>query len=233
MITTNTPQDTLESIRKEVMIRSGATAGASFGYPLFEAFITDAHRQLWTMVDWTFLKTHNDQPLVVGEKWYDLPDDCAMEKIERVVFKYNAAGIEYILRPKIEDGMRSTVPNGLPFRYEVRTNPDSPLPNAIQIEVYPVIQQTGILRIYYERSVSKFVDPEDRSVVPSDLVFLFALYNSLTHFGKPSAQSVGDQFKALLATYRAKNRAKKVYAPSGYGNMLIEDLTYTVPPVNA
>jgi hypothetical protein len=233
MINTNTPQDTLESIRQKVMIRTGAAAGASFGYPLFESFVTDAHSQLWTMVDWKFLKTHNDQPLNVGEKWYDLPGDCAMEKIERVVFKYNPEGIEYILRPKIEDGMRSTTPNGLPFRYEVRTNPESPSPNAIQIEVYPVIQTSGILRIYYERSLSKFIDPADRSVVPSDLVFLFALYNAQIHFGKPSAESIGDQFKALLSTYRAKNRAKKVYSPSNHGNFLIEDLTYTVPPVNA
>jgi hypothetical protein len=230
MITTGTPQDSLEAIRTKVMIRCGAAAGASFGFPLFESFIKDAHDQLWQMVDWKFLKTFNDQPSVIGERWYDLPSDCAMEKIERVVFKRRGSSIEYRMNSGIDESMRSIDLSGVPYRYEVRTNPNSPAPNAVQIEVYPKVSVDGIIRVYYERSFARFSEPSDLSVIPSDLVFLFALYNAQEHFGKPAMKSTGDQFKALLSSYRAKNRVKTLYEPRLIRGTYVEDFAYLVPP---
>lgn len=221
---------TLEALRTDLMIRTGAAAGASFGYPLFEQFLRDAHDQLWWMVEWTFRDTINNQPVNVNEKWYDLPDDCDMEKLERLAYIRQGSSVEYNVELGIDDWMRSVQSSSVPYRFAIRTNPDSPNPNAVQIELYPTPQQTGILRTYYQRSAQRFVEPEDVSSVPDDLVFLMALYNALLHFNKPNAQAVGDQFTAKLANYRAANRRQTIYRRNHNQKMLPEDYAYTIPP---
>lgn len=233
MITTGTPQRTLEELRTSLMIRTGAAAGASFGYPLFEEFLKDAQNQLFLMLHAKYLQTYNDQPANVGEKWYDLPDDCAMEKIQRVAYRRAGSNIEYILKPLIEPWMRSISPTGVPYRYEVRTNPDSVDDNPVQIEVYPVIKTPGTLRVYYERGLKRFTEPTDRATMPDELIMLLALFNAKSHFNKPDAASIGDQFKAALSRHRAANRVKSVHAPDVNRQILPEDMPYTLPPEQA
>jgi hypothetical protein len=231
-ITTTTQQRTLEELRRALMIRTGAAAGVSFGYPYFDQFLNDAQSQLYEFVDWKHLVTENIQPLQVGERWYDLPDDCNLERIRYVGYRNLNTSQWYRLKYGIDDWMRSINTQAFPYRYMTRWNPAAPANNVnpIQIELYPVVSSVGQLRVEYIKRLGRFTEPGDRCTLPDNLVLMHALYNVKLDKGRPDANAIGQQLESLLMQVRSDHRQSSVIRPKEDGEMLPEDRTYLYPP---
>lgn len=233
-VTTAAKQRSLGSLRRSLMIRSGAAAGASFGYEIFDEFLKDAQRQLYTLVDWKHLVNDNIQPVNIGEKWYDLPDDCDLERILSVTYRINGSSRwNGAMSYGIPLALRSVNINGYPYLYETRNNHDAPsgVVNPVQIELYPVVQKAGQLRVEYVKKLQPFESDNDTATLPDDLILLHALYNSKSHFNRPDAQSIASQLEAMLGRARSQHRKISVVHRAPVNGMLPEDLSYLYPPV--
>src|SRR5687768_15035077 len=82
---------TLGQLIQDVRAEAGHSLQASLGTAMRDVIINILQRQqrrLWEDSDWPFLRVRRDVVVQAGQRYYDLPTDMTLERVERVEFKH-------------------------------------------------------------------------------------------------------------------------------------------------
>lgn len=224
------PFRTLESLRTELQARIGAAAGIAFAKPLLDSFLRGAQEALYELVPWKHLRAVAEIPVANGSVWYDLPEDCDLERIESVSVLYGNTWLS--LREGIDLAHRNHATPGTPCRYEIRWNESSTAAWPVQVELYPVPVLDGMLRIEYQRTCLPFTADNHEASIPTGPLFLHALTNAKLHYRQPDGPAYAKQLEAMLTALRAGHRRASVVVPRRSPRMLDEDKGYCLPPTD-
>jgi hypothetical protein len=231
MTFSSAPFRTLESLRTELAARVGGMAGVSFGHPILTSFLQGAQEALYEIGQWRHLRSHAEIAVSAGSVWYDLPDDCNVEKIGLVAHRISGTWVP--LHEGIELRHRNFSAPGQPSRYDVSWNPDAVAPAwKVQIELHPQPIAATTVRIEYTRSLLPFFLDDHVASIPTGPLFLHALANAKQHFRQPDAPSYAAQLEALLTSIQAGHRRVNVIRPAGRRRVLDEDIGYLLPPTD-
>ena len=209
--------DTLQSLRTRMMIRLGHAASANRPPPgmgaLLDDFLREAQRFLYEKVA-SFRQTRFfEWPLEQGVRFYGFNDGdggCTKMVPELVEGVYVcdgdpaqerwvelAAGID----PRLYTG---GVNESWPSRYEFRSC----------IEVWPAPDsRAGYLRIKAKGELMPFKADEDRTTIDSDLVFMLALANAKSHYGKQDAAQYNGMVQSRIGDLIAAEHHTRRYVP--------------------
>ena len=191
---------TLGEIRADIQVRLGFGMSGQAGIvnsPLIDSMIRSAQEQLYLQYDFTELKAVFERSTGETQAYYDYPANCNAERIYNFSVKWSGRYIG--LKRGIEIEHRNVTTTGVPQRYELRD----------QIEVWPVPDSVNyMLRFEYIKTLSPLVSNSDRTVIPSELVFLHALANAKSHYGDSDAATYTSQLDAALI--KLKQRQRKI-----------------------
>lgn len=228
MTFTTTPFRTLESLRTELQARLGAAAGVAFAKPIFDSFLRGAQDALYELVPWKHLRASAEIQVAEGSRWYDLPQDCNLERIGLVAMQ--AGGVWQPLTEGIELRHRNFAAPGAPTRYDIQWNAAATTDWKVQLEIFPVPAQDGWLRIEYTRALLPFAADNDVASIPTGPLFLHALTNAKLHYRQPDGPQYATQLEAMLSELRGRHRRITTIGP-GRPRILDEDLVYTRTPL--
>ena len=196
----STPRfDTLGNLRKRLATRLGFGAQAdviALQLPMLDDFLQSAQTYLWRAVSWRHLQKVVSEPLGVGQRVMDLPDDADISSIKRVwvrdgtVWQEIGAGIP--LRDEV---------TGRPCRFELLAHEEG----VLQLHFYPTPNELVDVKVEYEAVPASFTASTDRASLPDDLIFFHALINAKAHYRQPDVQAVSGQYEQSLRAAREAN----------------------------
>ena len=205
--------DTLGNLRRRLAVRLGFGAQADalgIQAPILDDFLQSAQVYLCRIIRWRHLQCLHVEDLCVDQRVMDLPDDCLIDGIHRVlvldagVWREVKAGLPAILSKRGEDV-------GIPMRYEFVAHEES----VGQLHFHPIPTEKVSVAIEYYASPSRFTASTDRASIPDDLIFLHALANAKAHYRQPDAQAASGQLDNALVKARIHNFG--VDDSSGFG----------------
>ena len=193
---------TLEELRENlaVSLGFGAVAGTiDLQIPILTQFLQQAQMQLWRDVRWQHLLRTHIEPLGVGQRVLDIPDDFAMGRMVRV-FRKESDGWRSLSHgfPECMDDDET----GEPEFYDVSARFDG---RHVQIEFWPVPLALVDIRIDYYAVPMRFTHNNDRASVPDDLLLALSLVTAKGHYRQPDVQLYADRFSNLLRQAKADN----------------------------
>jgi len=193
---------TLGSLRAELQTRLGFGMSGQAGIvnsPIMDSFLRSAQEQLYAQFDWRELVTFEEILTGADQQFYDYPADCNVERINTVAI-WNGGEWQQLVEG-ISLRERSVDLGGWPLKYE----------RAAQMELWPVPTTQLRLRRDYVSVLAPFVESSDRTSIPSEHVFLFALANAKAHYRQPDADRYEKQMDALLVKLKAQHRGRSVW----------------------
>lgn len=203
---------TLGKLRDDVQARIGAVATTAFGDNLIESFLIDAQNQLYELCEWKHLRASAEKEIVAGHVWYDLPDDCNLEKITGIWIKRQGRYVP------MHEGISVSDRNwqiGDPCRYDIQWNSAAPDGEwKVQAEIFPPPTYDTTLRIEYTRSLLPFSEPDHEASIPDSAIFLHALTNAKLHFRQPDGPAYQTQLNAMVGKLKSEHRRQKVFGPA-------------------
>lgn len=209
---------TLGSLRAELQTRLGFGMSGQAGIvnsPIMDSFLRSAQEQLYWQFEWRELCTAEERLMGTGQALYDYPDGCNIERITSVAV-WNG-GRWQPLTEGITLEERSLNVGVWPLKYE----------RFEQMEVWPVPTSQIRMRREYVKALAPFDSSNDRTSLPSELVFLMALANAKAHYKQADADRYATQLDGLLARLKAKHRGQSVW--SRPGSTLDKDSFYRYP----
>lgn len=200
---------TLGDIRAEIQTRLGFGMSGQAGIvnsPLIDSAIRSAQEQLYAQYDFVELKQVHERNTGAEQSLYDYPPNCNVERITSLSVLW---GGRYVpLNEGISLAQRNAFTNGIPTHYERRE----------QIELYPVPDTADYkLRFEYIKTLEPLVNNNDRTSIPSELLFLHAMANVSNYYRKPDAGEYASQLDALLTKIKQRQR-KTVYRKDVYAD---------------
>lgn len=171
---------TLGELIDDVRAEAGHSLQANLGTAMREVLIKIIQRQqrrLWEDYDWTFLRVSRDVAVQAGQRYYDIPTDLSLERIERVEFKYgdrwlvmqHGIGREQLDQHDSDKGIRA-FPVERWAEYENN-----------QVEFWPIPSQNGsvstasdIVRFTGIRKLRPLVQEGDRADLDDTLLVLYS-----------------------------------------------------------
>jgi hypothetical protein len=171
---------TLGELIDDVRAEAGHSLQANLGTAMREVLIKIIQRQqrrLWEDYDWTFLRVNRDVAVQAGQRYYDIPTDLSLERIERVEFKYgdrwlvmqHGIGREQLDQHDSDKGIRA-FPVERWAEYENN-----------QVEFWPIPSQNGsvatasdIVRFTGIRKLRPLVQEGDRADLDDTLLVLYS-----------------------------------------------------------
>lgn len=210
---------TLVELRSELQTRLGFGMSGQAGIvnsPLMDSFLRSAQEQLYWQFEWADLRGVQERTTGAEQAFYDYPDDCHPERVLSISIQHG--GIWTELEEGISLQQRSLPLSSWPGRYE----------RLSQIELFPVPNQQMGLRIEYIKALAPFAASNDRTSIPSELVFLMALVLAKHHYNQKDAGIYQGQLDALLAKLKAKNRTQSVWR-RGITSREAKDRFYSYP----
>ena len=205
--------DTLGNLRRRLAVRLGFGAQADalgIQAPILDDFLQSAQVYLCRIIRWRHLQCLHVEDLCVDQRVMDLPDDCLIDGIHRVlvldagVWREVKAGLPVLLSKRGDD-------TGVPTRYEFMAHEES----TAQLHFNPIPTEKVSVAIEYYASPSRFTASTDRASIPDDLIFLHALANAKAHYRQPDAQAASGQLDNALVKARIHNFG--VDDSSGFG----------------
>lgn len=103
---------------------------------------------------------------------------------------------------------RASTSTGWPERYEIRSC----------IEIWPAPQGVYSLWVKGHFGLEPFIADSDRTTLDDEAVFLLALGNAKSHYGKADAQTVLAQANTYLLDLKAGMHGTARYVPQGFPN---------------
>jgi hypothetical protein len=198
---------TLGDIRTDIQTRMGFGMSGQAGIvnsTLIDSAIRSAQEQLYMQYDFVELKAVHERQTGAQQAFYDYPSDCNVERITS--FSVLWSGRYVPLKEGITLGQRNTFTNGIPSHYERRE----------QLEIYPVPDTSDYtLRFEYIKTLKPLVNNNDRTSIPSELVFLHAMANVSNYYRKPDAGEYASQLDAMLTKIKQRQR-KTVFTKDTY-----------------
>jgi hypothetical protein len=161
---------------------------------------------LWEDFTWPHLRVKRDISLQAGQRFYELPDDLDIDRIERIEVRYNgswmkiAAGVDaHHYRQYDSDLLIRAWPVQ---RWQITEDE--------QIEVWPIPDSDmdaatleGTLRITGIRKLTSLVDDADRADLDSRLITLYAAADILTAQGSKDGQLKLSQANKIYSRLRS------------------------------
>lgn len=195
----------ITSLKEELDLSTNVGVGVDKRPTLMRA-INRVYANLYQEYDWPHLKVVSDrEPLSIGERFYDFPDDIDFTSVEAVHVWYNdrphplTRGIgveEYAVYDPEETGDR----NDPAQRWEMHWQE-----TAVQYEIWPVplsaaqeIQWTG------RKKHTPLVDDADLCLLDSEVIILFAAARLLAQKKAPDANLTLEEAKAALGNIRKR-----------------------------
>lgn len=180
--------------------------------------IQRVQKRLWEDYSWPFLKVTRDIQIQAGQRYYDLPSDITLERVERVETKHGdywtklhyGIGAEEYNQHDSDRGVRSS-----PLRrYDAYENN--------QIEFWPIPANnsdattgTDSIRIYGIRNLSPFIAESDTADLDDQLLVLFAAAEILTRQKQSDSQSKLAQAQAHYQRLKARMAKTDTFVISG------------------
>ena len=205
--------DTLSNLRRRLAVRLGFGAQADalgIQAPILDDFLQSAQTYLCRIIRWRHLQRLHVEDLGVNQRVMDLPDDCLIDGIHRVLvldagaWREVKAGLPALLRQRAED-------IGTPRRYEFLAHDEG----VGQLHFSPIPTSVVQIAIEYYAAPMRFTAGTDRASIPDDLIFLHALANAKAHYRQPDAQAASGQLDNALVKARIQNFG--VDDSSGFG----------------
>lgn len=193
---------TLGALRSELQQRLGFGMSGQAGIvnsPIMDSFLRSAQEQLYWQYEWRELHAFEERLTGVDQRLYDYPEGCNVERILNVSIWDGGGWVELVEGISIHD--RSTDILDRPLKYD----------RFEQMEVWPVPRAQFRMRREYVKALAPFAESNDRTSLPSELVFLFALANAKDHYKQADADRYEKQLDGLLARLKAKHRGQSVW----------------------
>ena len=191
--------DTLGNLRKRLATRLGFGAQAdviALQLPMLDDFLQSAQTYLWRAVSWRHLQKVVSEPLGVGQRVMDLPDDADISSIKRVWVRDGTVWQEIGAGIPLRDEA-----TGRPCRYELLAHEEG----LLQLHFYPIPNELVDVKVEYEAVPARFTASTDRASLPDDLIFFHALINAKAHYREPDVQAVSGQYEQSLRAAREAN----------------------------
>jgi hypothetical protein len=192
---------TLGDIRAEIQSRVGFGMAGQAGVvnsPIIDSFLRSAQEQLY-IYDWSELKSTDVRLTGVNQQFYDYPVNCNVDRIQQITIKFGGQSIK--LKEGIEYTDRDFPVSSVPMRFERRD----------QLEIWPIPQSQYEMRTEYVKTLLPFIKNDDRTSIPSEMVFLHALANAKQHYRQPDAATYASQLDALLKKLKQSHRSRTVF----------------------
>lgn len=177
--------------------------------PLFRQTLSDVQERLYDQFDWPFLKVQADKALVAGERYYDVPANMNLERINAVDVVVGG-----IWQP-VERGISLDNYSGCDSDAGARRDPVErwdiiDAGDGEQVEVWPIpATNGGKLRFSGLRKLKPLVDDSDRAELDAQLIVCFSAAELLVGRNDNEAQlklSQGGSRLKLLQGRVTKNR---------------------------
>ena len=205
--------ETLGELRRRLMVRLGMGAQVNNPPPgvgaLLDDFLVQAQRTLFRRYEVLRTERYFSWPLAEGVRLYDVPanDETCEKRLDPL--KISWVGIErdgawQPLTCGIPPELHTHAHTGRPQRYEIRSC----------IELWPVPDAGGGRLIIKGRfELEPFAEPEHRTTIDSELVFLLALANAKAHYGQPDANNYIAQLETQILNLVAASHHTRRYIP--------------------
>ena len=196
----------LADLRAEV----GHATSTNLGDATQEMMLTlleRVQRRLWSEWSWPFLQVKRDISLAVGQRYYDMPSDVALERIERAEVK--DGGLWRRLIWGISDSDYSAYDSDQDTRSWPPLKWDAY--EGDQLEIWPTPSQgvnattgNGTLRLRGVKTLSVLVALDDRADLDDQLIVLFAAAELLARQKSGDAQLKLAQANAHFQRLKAR-----------------------------
>ncbi|MBA3588201.1 hypothetical protein [Methylibium sp.] len=193
---------TLTSLRAELQTRLGFGMSGQAGIvnsPIVDSFLRSAQEQLYWQFEWRELLGVEERLTGVDQQFYDYPEDCNTERITSVSIAEGCRWLPLVEGISVQE--RDCIATSRPCKYD----------RGAQMEVWPIPRQQYSMRREYFKALAPFEKGENRTSLPSEMVFLMALANAKAHYRQPDAERYEKQLDALLNRLKAKNRGQSVW----------------------
>ena len=172
---------------------------------------------LYEQYDWSFLRMFSSRALAAGDRYYNLPVNVNLDRIEKIQVKYNGSfnpvdrGIdfaEYIILDSEEDERQSPV-----RKWDVRWTGSS-----TQIEVWPIPSDNNAALWFKSlRPLRPLVDDADVADLDDNLIVLFAAAEELEAQKAKDAASKRAAATSHLEKVRGNSQAGSSTVQMGLG----------------
>lgn len=206
--------DTLEDLRRDVMIRLGYAAQVNNPPPgmadLINSFIQRSQKLLYRRYRALHTERFYSWTMTVGERFYGIRsniDDCTKRlDAGRITWAgvEDSNGVWTPMRAGIPPQLYTSISfQGLPTHFEVRQC----------IEVFPAPDAAYTLRIKGHFGLEPLVADSDTATIDSELLFLWALANAKNHYGQPDAADIAAQAQTYLRDLVRDSHGTRRYIP--------------------
>jgi hypothetical protein len=202
---------TLGELIDDVRAEAGHSLQANLGAAMREVLVKIIQRQqrrLWEDYDWTFLRVDRDVAVQAGQRYYDIPTDLSLERIEKVEFKYgdrwivmqHGIGREQLDQHDSDKGIRA-----FPVERWAEYEND-------QVEFWPIPSQNGslanssdVVRFTGIRKLRPLVQESDRADLDDTLLVLYSAAEILAREKSADADLKLQMAEKHYARIRARN----------------------------
>lgn len=205
----------------DVRAEAGHSLQANLGVAMRDVIIKVLQRQqrrLWEDYDWTFLRVERDIAVQAGQRYYNIPADLTLERIEKVEFKYGDRWIPMghgIGRTQLDQYDSDRGVRGFPVeRWQEYENN--------QIELWPVPSQNGslaqsydVVRFFGIRKLRPFVAESDVADLDDTLLVLYSAAEILAREKAADASLKLQMAEKHYARLKARNAKTDTFSLAG------------------
>lgn len=172
--------------------------------PLFIQTLQDQQERLYDEFDWPFLQIHPDKVMAAGQRYYDVPTQLNLERIQRVDIHYGGKWFP------VERGISLDDYNSMDSDGAARADPVTKWDvidtgTGSQVEVWPVpATNGGLLRFTGIRKLKPLVANSDVADLDDQVIVLYAAGELLGGAKNPAAQLKFEQGKHRLSTLHGR-----------------------------
>lgn len=172
--------------------------------PLMQQTIRDTQERLYDEFDWPFLRVRQDKILAAGQRYYDIPSELNLERIQAVDVRFGNVWLP------VERGITLDHYNARDSDADAREDPAQrwevmDTGEGEQLEVWPIPLTNGAaLRFTGIRKLTPLVEAGDIADLDDQLIVLFAAGELMGGAKNPAAQIKFTQGAKRLETLQGR-----------------------------
>lgn len=172
--------------------------------PLMMQTISDTQERLYDEFDWPFLRIRRDKIMAAGQRYYDIPDDLHLERIQAVDIRFGDRWLP------VERGITLEHYNAQDSDADIRCDPVErwevmDTGGSEQVEAWPIPLTDGAaLRFTGIRKLKPLIALSDTADLDDQLIILYAAGEILGGAKNPEAQIKFSQGKARKETLQGR-----------------------------
>lgn len=214
---------TLEKLLRDFRAECRLSLNAAHNNQVRDTHIIMLQRKqewLWEDFDWPHMRVDRYLDVQAGQRYYDMPSDLAISRIQRVEGRFDSVYCE--IKPGVYAGDYAAYDSELDQRaWPVQR---WQITEDEQLEVWPIPDSNfdsttleGRLKITGIKNLRPLVADDDRADLDDRLIVLHAAAEYLAATGAKDAQVKMDQATALYAKLRGHLMPRKVFSMFGVG----------------